>query len=212
MRKEFKPFNPINPSINFPIVSGLKSFFSKEECLTIRKYCEDLRKSPGAVVEVKRINDYSKTIQATQAVVNETRRADTAVLELDDKTEWMYKKIHTAVKSFNNNLWNFDISYAERLEYLSYPEGSYFNWHYDVAETGHAAHRKLIAVIQLSDKDEYEGGELDFFTGSEEKTIAMKEIGSLIIFPTYIFHKVSKVLKGKREALICVFLSDKPFK
>lgn len=212
MKNEFQVFEPDNPNIHFPIVSGLESFLTKDECLRIRQYCAELRKFPGSVIEVKRINDYSENHKDSRKIDNETRNAETAVIELNETTKWIYKKVHTAVKSFNKNLWNFEIPYSERLEYLSYPEGSYFNWHYDVAETGHASHRKLIAVIQLSDENEYEGGELEFFTGNSKPTYAAKSIGSLIVFPTYIFHRVKKITKGHREALISVFLADQAFK
>ena len=63
--------------------------------------------------------------------------------------------------------------------------------------------RKLSISIQLSDKLDYEGGNFEF----EDITSSMdfKEIGTIIIFPSYLRHRVTKVTSGIRRSLVAWF-------
>jgi len=211
MQDRLKPFRPENPDIQFPISASLPGYLSAEECRRALDHCHQLQQTPGRVYQVKRPDEGQGQLVVGQPIAEDIRRADTARIEVSPETEWLYERVYSAARSFNDNLWQFDISSSERIEYISYPAGSYFNWHYDVAETGPAAHRKLLAIAHLSEEDAYEGGELELFCGADS-FYASKAQGNIIVFPTYIFHRVKPVISGCREVLVCVFLSDKPFR
>jgi PKHD-type hydroxylase len=70
---------------------------------------------------------------------------------------------------------------------------------------------KLSMTVSLSNKTQYEGGELQFAHGNDnlkeknKKAITCKEIfskGSLVVFPSFIWHKVQPVTKGNRYSLV----------
>ena len=77
--------------------------------------------------------------------------------------------------------------------------------------------RKLSMTLNLSDPNDYEGGYLMFDLGEHQpdsKNNKMEEIkkrGSLIIFPSFLYHQVSPVTKGTRHSLVCWILGA-PFK
>ena len=70
--------------------------------------------------------------------------------------------------------------------------------------------RKLSLTLQLTDKKEYEGGDFQFKWIQEDKKDLLnivtvndlEEMGTIIIFPSFIHHQVLPVLKGKRESLV----------
>jgi PKHD-type hydroxylase len=62
------------------------------------------------------------------------------------------------------------------------------------------ARRKLSLVCQLSDPSEYEGGELQINTG--EIFTPEKQKGTVILFPSYLLHRVTPVTKGTRRSLV----------
>ena len=71
-------------------------------------------------------------------------------------------------------------------------------------------------TIQLSDPSEYEGGDFCFqwLTTKgvhEEKVDEAKKLGTIIVFPSYIWHTVKPITKGTRKSLVCWQLG-KPFK
>ena len=64
-------------------------------------------------------------------------------------------------------------------------------------------------TLTLSHEDEYEGGDLEFDlrhnTDVPEK-IVCKEIkpkGSIVVFPSFVWHRIKPVTKGTRHSLVC---------
>ena len=76
--------------------------------------------------------------------------------------------------------------------------------------------RKLSLTINLSDPNDYEGGDLKFDHGPHElnRFTTCKEIrpqGSCVVFPSFTFHQVTPVTKGTRYSLVLWTLGY-PFK
>ena len=103
----------------------------------------------------------------------------------------------------NSEYWNFDIRYIDFAKdpplALKYALNQEFNWHFDMS--GYESTRKLSYTIQLSDDNEYEGGDLQFGPVVESKPEIRKK-GNITIFPSYVWHRVTPVTKGDRYALV----------
>ena len=115
------------------------------------------------------------------------------------------------------------------MQYSNYNEGDYYDWHNDQHESAYADGliRKLSFTIFLN--DEYESGEFEIckLSGSKElpkinvTNISQKiitdeggahpSIGTIIIFPSYVWHRVAPVTKGIRKSLVGWILG-KPFR
>jgi PKHD-type hydroxylase len=78
--------------------------------------------------------------------------------------------------------------------------------------------RKLSATISLVDGDTYEGGDLEFDLRNSSdgsavirKSDITRKKGSIIVFPSFLYHRVTPVFKGTRYSLV-VWCSGEPFK
>lgn len=76
--------------------------------------------------------------------------------------------------------------------------------------------RKISVTVSLNDPAEYEGGNLQFDFGPHkaERYLTCTEIrpkGSVIVFPSHVYHQVTPVTKGTRYSLVCWSLGA-PFK
>jgi len=77
--------------------------------------------------------------------------------------------------------------------------------------------RKLSMTINLSEPGSYEGGNLKFDFGphSEKKRFfectEIRPQGSIIVFPSYIYHQVTPITSGTRYSLV-MWTLGKPFK
>lgn len=104
----------------------------------------------------------------------------------------------------NNNLWDFDLISADEkiqyTEYLAEDEGHY-TWHQDIGP-GMASQRKVSITVQLSESDEYEGGDLEIWRGGNNVVAAERGAGVTVLFPSYLMHRVTKVSKGKRRSFV----------
>ena len=64
-----------------------------------------------------------------------------------------------------------------------------------------SGHRKLSISIQLSDPAGYSGSELEISVNGVP-IIAPRDQGTLIAFPSFVLHKVTPLLVGKRYSLV----------
>ena len=131
---------------------------------------------------------------------------------------WIYKEIHPFIKSANQSAgWNFEWDWSEACQFTKYKKGQYYDWHCDSWNTSYKKSgtykdkiRKLSSTLSLSDPKDYLGGDLefDFRNGDPDKKrnlIICKEIkpkGSLIVFPSFVWHRVRPIKKGIRYSLV----------
>ena len=62
--------------------------------------------------------------------------------------------------------------------------------------------RKLSFSLQLSDPDDYEGGNVEFIDDSDKNFIGPRQRGTIILFDSRTKHRVNKVTKGVRRSIV----------
>ena len=133
---------------------------------------------------------------------------------------WIYKEIQPYIHQANQSAgWNFQWDFSEACQFTKYVKGQYYDWHCDswdkpyTREEGHFSNgkiRKLSVTVTLSDPKEYKGGELEFdfrnLDPDKKPNIRKcKEIlpkGSLVVFPSFVWHRVCPVKSGERKSLV----------
>ena len=143
---------------------------------------------------------------------------------------WVYREIQPFIHKANREAgWNFNWDWSESCQFTKYNKGQYYDWHSDgwdrpyVREDSnspdHGKIRKLSVTVTLSDHKEYKGGELEFdfrilAPNKPRKPVKCKEIlpkGSLVVFPSFVWHRVCPVKKGSRYSLV-IWNLGLPFK
>lgn len=125
----------------------------------------------------------------------------------------------------NAEIWNYELSVSQGVQFGHYTEGGTYDWHKDefdepfgeeAPEIWRGLSRKLSVAVNLSDPEEYEGGDLLFKdtygTVVEDQEIREKvgQRGSIVVFPSYISHTVTPVTRGTRCSLVSWILGP-PF-
>lgn len=134
------------------------------------------------------------------------RRSFVSWIRANSETEWIYRKLTDVVNENNRQFWNFDLEKIESLQfthYLSNENGTY-EAHVDPMMWNNTHNRKLSMSLQLSDPNEYEGGELRLHT-SKNPIVMNKQKGLAVFFPSYTLHEVTPVTKGERYSLVAWF-------
>ena len=160
--------------------------------------------------------------------IQKKRKSD--IVWMNDR--WIYKEIHPFIHEANEKAgWNFEWDWSESCQFTKYGVGQYYGWHtdswtkaYDKKDdpNTHGKIRKLSVTISLNDPDEYDGGNLefdfrndiDFDRNRKHKAKACTEIrprGSIIVFPSFVWHRVAPVTRGTRYSLV-IWNLGKPFK
>jgi PKHD-type hydroxylase len=184
------------------------------------RFCDDVIKHAlQQKTQLARTGDDNKTL-------SKKRKSD--VVWLNDN--WIYKEVHPYVHIANENAgWNFEWDRSEQIQFTKYKVGQYYDWHADSWPKPYEKEglfkgkiRKLSMTCQLTDGSEYEGGELEFDFRNYEPPLRdeskhvtqCKEIlpkGSIIVFPSFLWHRVKPITKGRRYSLVLWHLGY-PFK
>jgi PKHD-type hydroxylase len=148
-----------------------------------------------------------------QARDHNLRRADLIWLDEVPATEWVMERMIDVVRAANRDVFDFDITdFAESPQFARYgaEREGHFGWHSDIGEGRLAERRKLTIVVQLTEPDAYEGGDLQLMPGAGEVT-ARRERGTATLFPSFVLHRVTPVTRGERHSLT-VWCHGAPFR
>jgi len=125
--------------------------------------------------------------------------------------EWIYRWIRPHVIKANEEAgWLYDINEVENFQFTIYKENQFYGWHPDYHPRDDAQNRvrKVSLTVSLSDPKDYEGGELEFIvedTPDKRHSLICKEVsprGSIVVFPSFVIHRVNPVTKGTRYSLV----------
>ena len=191
-----------NSSWNFELdQTNLYAFwnnaFSKEECKTIINIAKDKGLTGGK----------------TGGKVNieiDVRDSKISWLYPSDNIDWVFRRVTDMTLNLNERFFKFDLfGLNEGFQFTNYeaPSGKYGK-HID--RTINFPVRKLSISIQLTNPEEYEGGEL-YLYNDDKGTVMDKTQGTLILFPSYVLHEVMPVTKGERNSLV-TWVTGKQFK
>lgn len=158
--------------------------------------------------EIEKIRVLGDSLAPQTAVIGsgvvdlKIRHAQVGWIELTSDSQWIYDRLAWIARQLNGQFFQIDIiGFSESLQYTVYhPDNSHYDWHVDMNRISEVP-RKLSLVMQLSDPDEYEGGDLQFLTGPEPIT-AQRGKGIVYAFPSYIVHRVTPVTRGIRRSLV----------
>tara|TARA_Y100001973_G_C5192606_1_gene331988 strand:+ start:1978 stop:2604 length:627 start_codon:yes stop_codon:yes gene_type:complete len=146
------------------------------------------------------------------------KRRDSNIVWMNDR--WIFKEIQPYVHRANQLAgWNFEWHWSESCQFTKYSKGQYYNWHCDSwdkpyqrenkEDPSHGKIRKLSVTVSLSDPKEYKGGELEFDlkdgAPGKKHIVKCNEIlpkGSLVVFPSFVWHRICPVKKGERNSLV----------
>ena len=127
---------------------------------------------------------------------------------------YLREQLFYSVDLYNKQNWNYDLDGCDLVQYGTYSDGGFYDWHVDEeAEiepiNGKYLVRKLSMTIWLNDPDEYEGGEFDIEIKNPKSEVRYETLklskGSIIIFPSDKWHRVRPVTSGVRKSLVTWF-------
>jgi|TARA_R110002020_G_scaffold10244_3_gene39490 PKHD-type hydroxylase len=194
------------------------------------RFCDDVIAYANAQKEsMARTGGYENQKLNKDQVKNMQRKRKSDLVWLNDT--WIYKELHPYVHEANKNAgWNFEWDRSESCQFTKYRLNQYYDWHcdswdkpYDKPDRlDYGKIRKLSMTCQLTDGSEYEGGELEFDFRNYDPHMRdearhlkkAKEIlpkGSIIVFPSFVWHRVKPVTSGTRYSLVAWHLGQ-PFK
>ncbi|MEM6720475.1 MAG: 2OG-Fe(II) oxygenase [Bacteroidota bacterium] len=160
---------------------------------------------PHEIDRILNFWDDDKTIKATlagdQKYDDELRKSSVMFIDNTPENDWIYSKLASIAMASNQERYWFDLlGFHQELQLTRYSTGDFFDWHLDFG-AGEISARKLSMTIQLSEPDAYEGGDLEFMI-NQKVVKAPREKGTIVVFPSFIMHRVTEITKGTRQSIV----------
>ena len=152
-------------------------------------------------------------------IKNMQKKRKSDIVWMSDR--WIYNEIQPYIHTANKNAgWNFEWDHSESCQFTKYKKGQFYDWHCDSwdqpyqkenpQDPSHEKIRKLSVTVTLSDPKDYKGGELEFDfrnldPDKKRNTYKCTEIlpkGSLVVFPSFVWHRICPVKSGERNSLV----------
>lgn len=168
---------------------------------------------------IDRIKQYVNDLPTEDGVLakadknNEMRKSTLRWIERNQQSDWIYNTVKSIASPINDMVFQFDLTGIDTIQYTEYNQaGDMYNFHADSTPGltySENLVRKLTMVIQLTDSDEYEGGDVEFMSGRMYNETAPRGKGSIVIFPSYVMHRVTPIISGTRNSLVTWFMGPK---
>ena len=176
--------------------------YIQEEAIS-KSLCENIMKTA-----------YQKRLELAKVADGNQVNRKSYITWYDDKE--LSTKIFDIIKDINiKTKWNFNLTELEPLQYTIYNLRNFYDWHIDshTKPYKNGLIRKLSFTICLNDNElennNYTGGDFEICLPhpyhNKNKYFRFKKVfkqGTIIVFPSHIWHKVHPITSGTRKVLV----------
>lgn len=181
-----------------------KNVFDFRELNEIERYCNELELRKGVIFSEREKENFD--------VSTEYRNSEVNFFHRNEETFWIFDRFNETIDKINKEYFQFDLYGYESIQYTTYDgsEKGHYDWHMDSfidgeipRDMGGSDTRKLTVVMLLNDRNNFTGGEFQLNMGKEINAETINfERGMLIVFPSFLIHRVTPVLSGIRKSMV----------
>jgi len=156
------------------------------------------------IQDVVSSNELQDSTISNYEIDYEIRKSKINFHKRDENNSWIFDRFNSVVERTNNDVYQFDLWGYDYFQYSEYHSDGRYDWHQDMSFGGvdHAS-RKLSLVCLLNDPTkDFSGGEFQVHFGNNniETTINFDKAG-VVLFPSFINHRVAPVTSGIRKSI-----------
>tara|TARA_Y100001938_G_scaffold136284_1_gene198957 strand:+ start:4273 stop:4893 length:621 start_codon:yes stop_codon:yes gene_type:complete len=162
------------------------------------------------------VGDYNEVPKDEKDIAKLYKTRNSSIVWMNDP--WIYREIIPFVREANQFCnWNFDFHLSESCQFTKYSKSQHYTWHQDSwnkpydrpKDIENGLIRKLSVTLSLADGNSYEGGDLEFdmrnngdSTSNIQRPEMVRNKGTIVVFPSFVWHRVTPVTKGTRYSLV----------
>ena len=186
-----------NPKVDWQYI--YKKEFNDEFCDLILNSCEEKLWADAQVG-----GNPNKPSGVTDKKIRAVMHQPLKMGNWKGQQDFPYLQLADAIQKANSEVWQLDVDGFNMaidgpniLRYRTEEQGHY-DWHLDYGAA--FSNRKISFILQLSDPNDYDGCNLEIMGAPyEPKT---KERGTLIMFPSYVRHRITHITRGTRYCVV----------
>jgi PKHD-type hydroxylase len=172
--------------------------FTEEEIDEIVAYCDNKELALGEIIGTE-----------SQETREEVRISKVGFHNRNQDTAWIFDRLNFTIQSANEQFFNYHLNGYDSFQYTTYSDtdSGHYTWHMDthfgqpVSTFKSDEPRKLSLTLMLN--DDYEGGNFEFnFSRESDAVVPEKKKGRILMFPSFMLHRVAPVTKGIRRSIV----------
>jgi PKHD-type hydroxylase len=185
----------------------------KNDCKKYLEHCLDTADFENGATVKRTLNDTfnQNVFSSSNEITTDPVIRKTSVSFIDDESDVMNEIIWGFIRHANKKFFNYELRTFQPIQFAKYQNGGHYDWHQDDSVyRKKKLCRKLSLTFSLSDPDDYEGGELQFYNGGRKRVNKIetlheqiKSVGTVIVFDSRDWHRVTPVTKGVRYSIVC---------
>ena len=163
---------------------------------------------------VNPVQKKEKVVKTENTVNENVRKSDVKFIDYQNgqgESDWLFYRLNSIIENLNSQFYNFDLNGYETLQYTVYHhhENGRYDFHMDTIMGQNLPDdmfetRKLSMTFLLNEPSvDFEGGDFQINSGQEKdaETVPLKK-GRIIMFPSFMIHRVAPVTKGTRKSIV----------
>jgi PKHD-type hydroxylase len=145
------------------------------------------------------------------------RISDISWINMNADTAWIFEKLNPVLERINDDQFQYNLTGYDHIQYSTYSgeKGGRYDWHMDMAygimPAQQPENRKMSVSLMLNqDGVDFKGGSFEVNRSSEHRAekVNMNK-GQLVMFPSFLIHRVTPVTEGIRKSLVIWILGPK---
>lgn len=146
------------------------------------------------------------------------RSSENAFFKIDSESQWIFDRINEGIEKANDEFFNFDLDGYQNIQYTKYKVNDFYDYHMDnplsivdYKDIDHCTRKISASILLDSMNQDFEGGNLMIKTDRNTNDSNLKIKGHMLLFPSFMLHKVTSITKGIRRSLV-IWVTGPKFK
>jgi len=145
------------------------------------------------------------------------RISDISWIDLNTENSWIFEKLNPAFERMNDEHFQYNLTGYDHIQYSTYSgdKNGRYDWHMDMVYGAmppqQPENRKMSVSLMLNQEGiDFEGGSFEVNGSSEHRAEKVPlNKGQLVMFPSFLIHRVAPVTKGIRKSLVIWIVGPK---
>lgn len=158
------------------------------------------------ILDVVRLNDMQDST-IVDGEFDSTRQSKVNFHKRNENTSWIFDKMNYIIDRTNSEYYKFDLwgyDYFQYSEYNSNDSGHY-DWHQDISfnKVEHLSRKLSLVLLLNGPTTDFSGGDFEVHFGNNNHGSPIHfQKGGVVLFPSFINHRVSPVTSGTRKSIV----------
>lgn len=140
----------------------------------------------------------------TVGITSVNQNVRNVMVQYLSQSNWITSLVHYYGFDANKENFQYSVGDSSVVQFLKYEPGMFYKVHVDTSDVigTESYYRKLTVIVNLTDPDEFDGGQFVLYHSGLKPIKPVAEKGTIFVFPSFMNHKITPIKSGTRYSLV----------